>query len=70
MKKKKTGNMDELYTYIETLILPLLRGSRWVKMDYTYKRGIIDFEMVQKTRIGIRAQDSTLVILKNLNDDT
>lgn len=62
--------MDELYTYTETLLLQLLKESRWVKMDYTYKRGVTDFEMVQKTRIGIKAKDSTLVILRNLNDDT
>lgn len=61
----KTDNMDKAYTCIENLILYTLRKFRWLKIDYTHKRRIINFEMLQKIpRFEIRVQDSKLAILK------
>lgn len=63
--------MDKVSTRRENPILYILRKSRWVKMDYTYEKGIINFEMLQNSLIWNKSSRFQIGnIEKNLNDDT
>lgn len=63
--------MDKVSTRRENPILYILRKSRWVIMDYTYEKGIINFEMLQNSLIWNKSSRFQIGnIEKNLNDDT